>query len=212
MTAEELVRLVVSFLGGGVAAALIVWLKEVRSAKAQRRLDRIRAQIENLYGPLYFFSSQNVALFELANEILRAYGAEFVGKKWSQSEHTQANLKQDATATIELANTYVSTAVSNNNEMVKLLRFGYAYIDVDDEDVFREFILDQERLKREFLGEGPMKTPFAIYQRIGEISYMRPGFADRVRSKFRDKKSQAGEVGRGQRGLSLSRPLGRRVH
>lgn len=188
MNFEEGIRIVFSFLGGGLVAAILSWVKDVRSEKSTRRNERVRAQLENLYGPLYFFSSQNDTLFDLVRKIHGAYQEEYSSKNWSPSEHTQANLKKELDATIQLANSYVRTAISNGTAMVDALRANYAHVDPDDEEIFREFVLDQERLKQEFPAGRPMRTPFRIYKQIGEISFMRPEYSARVRDKFLAKK------------------------
>ena len=140
----------------------------------------MRVQIEKLYRPLYFLSSQNETLFELVGRIRRAYGAEYSSKNWSPSEHTQANVKKDTEMTIQIANSYVAIARENSTAMVDILKSNYEHIDPEDEEVFRQFVLDQTRLKQEFPAEGPIKIPFRVYKHVGEISYMRPDFSDRV--------------------------------
>lgn len=184
MSYEEGVRLVMSFLGGGLVAAMLNWVKEIRSEETKRRNERVRAQLEYLYGPLYFFSSQNDTLFDLVRKIHEAYQKEYSSKSWSPSEHTQANLMKDTDATIQIANSYVATATSNSKSMVDILKSNYAHIDPDDEEIFRQFILDQARLQQETSAEGPMRTPLRIYREIGEISFMRPEYSERVRKKF----------------------------
>lgn len=49
------------------------------------------------------------------------------------------------------------------------------------------------RRSSERQGERPMRTPFTIYKRIGEMSYMRPEFAQRVRERFIEKKKELDE-------------------
>lgn len=192
MNDEEIIRFVASFLGGGIVAVILNWLREAWSEESKRRKARLRDQLERLYGPLYFHASQNDDLFGLVKNYHSAYDAEYSSKNWSQSEQTQKNLKKATHATIELANNYVATAVENSAIMGDILRSNYAYIDPEDEEIFRQFVLDQARLKQEFPSEGPMKTPFRIYKRLGEVSFMRPAFSERVRNKFLSKNRELG--------------------
>src|SRR5688572_30068939 len=77
MTFDEIVRLVASFLGGGVVAAVGNWLHASRTARRQREIDRLREQLERLYGPLFFFTTQNQQLFLLNDKIHAAYSGYF---------------------------------------------------------------------------------------------------------------------------------------
>ena len=164
--------------------------REIRSEKAKRIIERLKLQSERLYGPLYFFSSQNEDLFALARKIHGAYEAEYQSKDWSPDTRTQASLKAETDATSQLANSYVRIAKKNSTIMVDILKTNYAYIDPDDDELFRQFVVDQARLDEECPSDAPMKMPLRIYGRVGEIFYMRQEFADRVREKFLKKHQQ----------------------
>lgn len=190
MTIEEGIRLVISFLGGGVVAALFDLLRVSRSERKQRRIQRIQAQILNLYGPLQFFSSQNESYFELNKKFHEAYGAEFTGKQWSPDPTTQKNLDPETAKTLELANTYVRMVTANNDNILAVLRDNYAYIDPDDVEIFRQFTVDYIRMKTERDRSGHLTTPLRIYDHVGEISFMRPEFIETVKRKFYAKKEE----------------------
>jgi hypothetical protein len=129
-------------------------------------------------------------LLALVRDFHAAHNAEFSCKEWSQSEHTQASLRKDSGTTIDIANSYVQMVVANGAEIVAILKTNYGYIDPDDEDVFQQFVTHQARLTQEYPLDEGLRTPFAIYLKIGEISYMRPEFAQRVREKFSKKKKR----------------------
>ena len=137
MANDELVRLVISFLGGGTVAGILNWLRSVSSEKKGRQAAYLSEQIQNLYGPLFFFTSQNEDMFNLNKTFQGAYSAEYVDQKWSQDSHTQENLRADTT-----------------NE------------------------------------EGTLETPFMIYKRVGDISFMCPEVIELVRKRFHEKKRQ----------------------
>ncbi|MCK4223785.1 MAG: hypothetical protein KAX39_01310 [candidate division Zixibacteria bacterium] len=190
MTSEEIIRLVFSFLGGGLVAGLLDWFRAHRSEKKALKVSAMQAQIQNLYGPLQFFASQNESYFELNKKFMEAYEAEYVGKKWSQDETTQKNLEQETEQTLEIANTYVRMVTKNNESILEALRNNYAYIDTDDVEVFRQLVVDYTRLKTEFGESGRLNTPLRIYKHIGSISFMRPEFSKRVKEKFNAKKKE----------------------
>ena len=190
MTIEEVVRLVISFLGGGLVSGILNWVRVSRGEKKDRRIKELNDQIRNLYGPLYFFTSQNDKCFQLNDSIHRAYRKEYVDEKFSKDEQTQENLRKATTATIDIANAYVLLATENNDRIVDILKNNYAYIDPEDVEVFQQFVIDYNRLKTERDEAGVLKTPLEIYWHVGEISFMRPDFIQRVSAKFISKKDE----------------------
>lgn len=194
MTTEEIVRLVFSFLGGGLVAGLLDWFRANRSEKSVRQISALQNQIQNLYGPLHFFASQNESYFELKDKFLKAYKSEYEGQSWSKDESTQANLRKETTQVLEIANAYIALVTKNNESILEVLRNNYAYIDPDDIDIIRQLIVDYTRLKTERDEAGTLKTPIEIYQYVGEISFMRPQFIERIKEKFNSKKKKIDEL------------------
>jgi hypothetical protein len=190
MKTEEIIRLVFSFLGGGLVAGILAWVRINRADRIGRRVAFLRAQIEHLYAPLHFFAAQNRSFFELNDKLNQAYTAEFVDKKWSNNKATQENIRRQADATLELANKYISLVTKNNDRILEILRDNFAYIDDDDVDTFRRFLVDYTRMRTELDPEARLKTPFLIYKHVGEISFMRPEFIEQVESKFREKRKK----------------------
>jgi len=190
MTAEEIIRLIFSFLGGGLVAGLLDWFRSHRSEKKARKVSALQDQIQNLYGPLQFFASQNESYFELNKKFLEAYRAEYEGKDWSQDETTQQNLDQETTQTLDIANAYIRIVTKNNESILEILRNNYAYIDPEDVEVFSKLVVDYTRLKTELSESGRLNTPLRIYKHIGSISFMRPEFIKRVKEKFNAKKRE----------------------
>jgi hypothetical protein len=58
MTADGIIRYVLSFLGGGVISALGNWYYSARSARVARDVDLLREQHRLLYGPPYFLHTR----------------------------------------------------------------------------------------------------------------------------------------------------------
>jgi len=190
MRTEEIIRLVFSFLGGGLVAGILAWVRTNRADRIGRRVAFLRAQIKHLYAPLHFFAAQNRSFFELNDKLNQAYTAEFVDKKWSNNEATQESIRRQADATLELANKYISLVTKNNDRILEILRENFAYIDDDDVDTFRRFLVDYTRMRTELDPEARLKTPSLIYKHVGEISFMRPEFIEQVESKFREKRKK----------------------
>lgn len=190
MANDELVRLVISFLGGGTVAGILNWLRSVSSEKKGRQAAYLSEQIQNLYGPLFFFTSQNEDMFNLNASFQTAYSAEYVNQKWSQDPHTQESVRADTSITLDIANCYVSVVKANNDKIMELLTEKYSYIDPEDVETFKQFIVDYTRLKTEINEEGTLETPFMVYKRIGDISFMRPEVIELVRRRFHEKKRQ----------------------
>lgn len=190
MTTEEIIRLILSFLGGGLVAGLLDWFRVHHSEKKARKISNLQAQIQNLYGPLQFFTSQNESYFELNDKFHKAYQAEYVGQNWSQDAETQKAVGQEATQTLDIANIYIEMVTKNNESILEILRNNYAYIDPEDVEVFRQLVVDYTRLKTEVGKSGRLTTPLRIYEHIGSISFMRPEFIKKVKEKFNAKKRE----------------------
>lgn len=190
MTTEEIIRLIFSFLGGGLVAGFLDWLRTQRSDKKARKISVLQAQIQNLYGPLQFFAAQNESYFELNKKFHNAYQAEYIGKDWSQDGATQKNLEKETMQTLDIANAYVDMVTKNNEKILTILKNNYAYIDPDDVMIFRRFVTDHVRLKTEMDKSGRLNTPLKIYELIGNIFFMRPEFIKRAKKKFNAKKKQ----------------------
>jgi hypothetical protein len=190
MTTEETIRYILSFLGGGLIASLLDWFRAHHSEKKARKVSNLQTKIQNLYGPLQFFASQNESYFEFNKKFLEAYQAEYEGKSWSQDETTQKNLEQETMKTLEIANAYIRIVTKNNESILEVLRNNYAYIDPEDVEVFRQLVVDYTRLKTEVDEYGRLNTPLRIYKHVGNISFMRPEFINRVKEKFNAKKKK----------------------
>lgn len=177
-------------LFGGFVVALVNWLREYLIKKKERKISNLQSKIQNLYGPLQYFASQNESYLELNKKFQEAYQVEYEERKWSQRERTQEILKQEATKTLEIGNTYIKMVTKNNENILEILRNNYSYIDADDVEIFRQLTVDYTRLKTEINESGALETPFLIYKHIGSIAFMRPDFIERVKDKFHSKKAE----------------------
>jgi hypothetical protein len=186
----ETSALVISFLGGGVTSALIVQLFALRAARKERTLKLLEEQIRELYGPLFYLVSQSERLFELNKQFHDAYKKEFIDKKYSDNALTRERVDSSTEATIQLANQYVKQIETNNEKISKILDNKFSYIDPMDIEIFLLFFEHRVRFTTERDEEGKLKTPSRIYSHIGDISYLRPEFIKRVKSKFLSKKQK----------------------
>lgn len=193
---SETLNLIFSFFGGGVVVAIFDWIRINKAEKISRRLSESNNQIQHLYGPLYFFTSQNEKCFELNDSILKAYRKEYIEVEFSRDYSTQENLRQERTLTLDIANAYVSLVTQNNEKIIEIIRDNYSYIDPEDADIFQQFVVDYTRLKTERDESGTLKIPLEIYEHVGEICFMRPDFMQRVKTKFTAKKKEIESLGK----------------
>jgi hypothetical protein len=157
-------------------------------AQRTRRTDYIRAQIENLYGPLAFLVESNARCIAVNNAIMRTYDSVFAGRGDSDTA------RKEARETIERANEYMSLVVDNNQEAMKVLRSGWAWLDSDDIEDAGQYLTDVHRHSVEFKTEGKM-LPIEFYVdgvpgAPGKPSFIRPAFIDRVRAKLIEKQRE----------------------
>jgi hypothetical protein len=190
MTPQEIIQLVLSFLGGGLVVALLDWWRTSLSERRARRVEFIRLQLQNLYGPLQFFTSRNAKLFEMNDGFQKAYTQEYVEKQWSQEYNTQENVSRAASQTLDIANEYIEQVKKNNVHILAILESQYSLIEPADIEVFTQFVVDYTRMNTEVDETGRLKTPFEIYRHLGSISFMRPDFIKAVDKRFKEKKSE----------------------
>lgn len=179
--------LVVSFLGGGVASAVITALVHRRRDEAERRLAYLRRQVEELYGPLSFLTNQNGLLFSLYARLHEAYGDEYLKKDWSDDPSTQRTLKAETTVTLETANKYIHIVERNNESILALLTQKSFLLDASDTEIVNEFLIDMFRLKTECRDGGSLALPHRVYDHLGDISFMRPKFIDAIKERYERK-------------------------
>lgn len=190
MTTEEIVRYVMSFLGGGVVVAVGNWIHATRSARRTGELDRLRQQLEVVYGPCFFFTCQNEKMVELNKSIHSAYSEHFSGKDWSDDANTQDSLKRETKDTIDLANEYVMRVTKNNERIMEILERGWHLVDSEDVPVLSQFQVDYTRMKTEVYGRMRNKMPLAILSQVGNISFMRPDMINCVRQRVQSKQAR----------------------
>ncbi|MBZ0299851.1 MAG: hypothetical protein K8J31_08930 [Anaerolineae bacterium] len=186
----DTLALFISFFGGGVTSAIIVQIFALRSARKDRKLRLLEEQVRELYAPLMYLVMQSERLFELNRRFHDAYKVEFIDKKFSDNELTQERLISWANTTIDVANDYVKMVEVNNEKISALLDSKFSYIDPDDVELFLLFFEHRIRLTTERNDGGVLRTPIQIYDHVGEISYLRPEFIERVKSKFLSKKRE----------------------
>jgi type I restriction-modification system DNA methylase subunit len=90
---------------------------------------------------------------------------------------------------LNIANRYLQEVNLNNTKIKEILDNNYSQIDPDDIDIFMLFVEHFLRYKKEIEDQGKLTTPISIYERIGDISFLRPEFIERVKLKFKQKKS-----------------------
>jgi len=189
MPVDENIRYIMSFIGGGFAVAVGNWVHSNRAAQKQEELAHLRDQLKFLYGPVSYFTRKNEQLFALSMKIHGAYGAEFIDKKWGTDPVTQERVKEQAAVTVDLSNAYIEQVVENNKKVIAILEANWHLVDSEDISDFSQFQLDCTRLATEVHGKMRRKTPDAIYQALGEISFMWPELITLVADKVEAKRS-----------------------
>jgi len=133
----ETLQLIIAFLGGGVLVGIFEWIRTRISEKESRKYDFLINQFRNLYGPLYFLTSQNEGLFNLYNKYHEAYQKEYNEVKWSQDKDTQQSLKEEMDAFFKISNSYMDTVKENNGKLIEIMADNYTYIDPEDIEPFQ---------------------------------------------------------------------------
>ena len=90
--------------------------------------------------------------------------------------------------TIGISNEYIQQVVENNERILEILTNHYSFVDPADTEIFARFLVDYARHKTEY-GEGALRTPIAIYNLVGDVSFMRPEFIEAVDKRFKEKQA-----------------------
>ncbi len=186
--------MLVGLLGGGVIATAITMWSNWHIDRRARRIEHLRHQLQDLYGPLQFFASSNARLFELSKRFQDAYNKEYIQKEWSDAQETRERVRADAELTLEIANEYVELAIKNNEAVVGVLERGFALLEPDDTEVCSSFLVDFARLRVESDDEGTLRTPFEIYLQLGWFSFMPEEFIAAIDRTFKKKQSKLAEL------------------
>lgn len=169
------------------------WIHANRSARREREIARLQEQLRLLYGPLWFFTSQNEQLLKLANSVQDAHQEFFTGK-WSSDETTQNRLLEAGEATTSLGNMYVERVDENNARVMAILEANWHLTDLDDVEIFSRFQVDHARFLSEVKQRGREKIPLSIVMRLGPICFMHPDMIARVHTAVQQKRDRLAEL------------------
>lgn len=150
----------------------------------------LQDQLRQLYGPLFFFTSQNEELFKLTGNIEDARREFFEGKQWSNEERTQEALSKQHLATIELGNTYVERVVRNNERVMDIIEKSWHLVDRGDVEILSRFQVDYTRYLVEAKDRGATGVPFSVRVKLGHIPFMHPDVIACVRATFERKRAR----------------------
>lgn len=84
--------LIVSFVGGGTVSAIINWVRSNMAESKERSAKYVEQQLEKLYGPLYYLTSQSSKLFEIERNLDVAYKVEYIDQKYKQRKYAKLHI------------------------------------------------------------------------------------------------------------------------
>lgn len=174
--------LLLSFLGGGLVAALLNWIRVARSERRALKADRTRAQLEKLYGPLFFVTTQARRILELTERHSEGYRIEYVD--------ANNGTREEISAAIDVNNRYASELHELAKEATKIMRGAYSYIDPQDSSEFQDIVIDALRLAVEREDSGKLKTPIEIYKHVGEMYFFRESFVRLIEKRFSEMRKE----------------------
>jgi hypothetical protein len=183
-----------ALLGSSAGAAIITALFQIWATMRQGELQIIQNQLIGLYGPLYYFTCLNKALFDLYNNYHKTYNQEF--KDTNIARESMEAVQKEATALLDEANSYINTEVmQNNTKILKLLEQNWHLIDPDDVEIFSKFQIDMARLKRS-KGQS-FRTALSLKEHLGNVSFMRPDVIEAAEAKWRFKRNRVVQLTKG---------------
>jgi hypothetical protein len=192
VTTDDISRLVISFLTGGLIVAFLNALFANRTERSKRRVEFLTKQLQSLYGPLYYFANLNQQLVALSAKLDNAYTTEYCEVNWSDDESTQRAIGEQASKTIDLINQYARIRNENNAKMVEILVSNWYLIDPEDAEMLQEFVTACIRHRTE-VGSERLNTPLRIYRRVGPIISYQSTFVEKLRDAFEEKNAELSE-------------------
>ncbi len=183
----RMLELIASFLSGSLIVGLIEWYRAHRASMFERRLQMARDQLGKLYGPIYFFTSQNQECFRISDRLHKALDSDKTHTVDNSGNRHSLLTSDEDTCTIQLSNEYVHIVEANNDQIVEVLRQNWMFVEAEDIALFRQMIVDHTRLKVEIGAEGKMKTPLPVYPELGSIPFMRAEFTQRIEERVRER-------------------------
>ena len=187
---ERLWQFLTALVGAGIGAALVDWMKRRDIWRKDHQIEVFREQMSKLYGPLYYYTSQNEILFGLDRRIHEAYDAEYIKKEYSDDPLTRTRLGTAAEKTLDLANAYIEQVESNNDRIASLLSNAFGYVDPEDVETLAAFAENYIRNQNEWRKGQKLATPPEIYEHLGNISFMKPGFIAFAKERFEAKANE----------------------
>ena len=106
-------------LGSGIAGALIVAFYNARSEGRRGRVDYLRSEIHELYGPLKFLVASNQNIYRHVSKLEAAGLQEYGGENWNKyaRDHTEKGID----ATISVENLYFDLTRANVKCIIEIL-------------------------------------------------------------------------------------------
>jgi hypothetical protein len=174
-----------SILGGGVIVSVGNWVHSNLASRRDREITWLQDQLRSLYGPLFFFTSQNEQLFQMSGKLQDAQGG-----GWSEDETRQQSLERQGAATTNLGSLYVKRVIENNARVMEILEKNWHLADSADYDVFSQFQLDYTRFLTEVQQRGGDGIPLRIRLGLGPVVYMHPEMISRMGAAVRVKQAR----------------------
>ena len=174
---------VASFIGGGAVIAAII---SQSTASRHRRIDALRTELQEFYGPLGFLAASTRMLSEHRSKLVNLAVTQGVPQPHDDAE-TRIKVGLEAGRTIDVGFKFNEKIVSYNLEIHGLLRQKYHLIDPADLELFHSAMMDFERMQVESGPDGNIDLPLSTYARVGILLYTRDEFTDRLGARLDEK-------------------------
>jgi hypothetical protein len=190
MSTDEIIRYILSFLGGGLVVFLLDWFRAYLSEKRRSEIDYLEKQLRSLYGPLRFFIAQNQLIVELA----RNYGEVFTPLYAPKKSTEPQSVDKASIMTFVLVQKYVSIIKENNGKIIRILEEYSMLADPDDADIFAKFQLNYIRMRTEVTDNNVLTIPEDVYEHLGSFKYFPPDMPEHVATKCEAKQDRIAQL------------------
>jgi hypothetical protein len=177
-----LLSMVAPLVGGGAIFTAVI---TQRAANTQRRIDMLRAELQEFYGPLGFLAASTRLLSEHRTKLVHV--AVLSATEPHDDPAVRTKVGFEAGQTIQIGDKFNERIVTCNREIYELLRKQYHLIDPADLDLFHSVMLDLQRMQVE-CADGHTGLPPSAYVKAGILLFTRDDFTDRVKARLDEKR------------------------
>jgi hypothetical protein len=128
-----------------LVVAAVTWVMQLRKDRVTRHADRLLQQLQSLYGPLYFYTSENGDLARTSYGMNEAHKVLYEG----ESGLAPPIVERESDRTLAIRDKFGDKLLKNNARIARIITKHWPLIVPSDADRLQEFIREWNRYNLE---------------------------------------------------------------